>query len=479
MNNKTIVGLEIHAQLNSKTKAFCTCLNDNNLEPNTATCPGCLGMPGALPIINKEVVILAIKAGLAFNCKINNESTFERKKYFYPDLPKGYQITQSEIPICSDGYIEVKDSNGKNKKINIERIQIEEDTGKSLHSNDGFVYMDYNRSGAPLIEIITKPDINSPQEAREFLIKLRNTLTHLGVNDGKMEDGSLRCDVNVNILNELTGEKTSIIEVKNINSFSAVEKTIEFEVVRQTKLLESGANEVRSTRRWDDSLGETVIMREKLSADDYMYSKDGDIPNLVVSDELIDEIKNSMPELIEEKNLRLQSEYKLSEYDAGIISSDTDLSNYFEKIAEKINNYDLISNFIINDLLRRMNDEGSTIEDLRFTHLEFINLLNYLDKGEINNNTAKKVFRKMFEEGVNPSKYISDNNLIQIGDESEIENMVKEVLTENPDSIKQYLEGKDRILGFLVGQVMKKSKGKANPQLVNELIKSNIKNDVC
>ncbi|NLD16011.1 MAG: Asp-tRNA(Asn)/Glu-tRNA(Gln) amidotransferase subunit GatB [Tissierellia bacterium] len=476
MNIKTIVGLEIHAQLNSKTKAFCTCLNDNNLEPNTATCPGCLGMPGALPIINKEVVRLAIKAGLAFNCDINKESTFERKKYFYPDLPKGYQITQSEIPICSDGYIEVDDINGNIKKINIERIQIEEDTGKSLHSNDGFVYMDYNRSGAPLIEIITKPDINSAKEAKEFLIKLRNTLTHLGVNDGKMEDGSLRCDVNVNIENIDNSERTSIIEIKNINSFSAVEKTIEFEINRQIKLLENGEMEIRSTRRWDDSIGETVLMREKLSADDYMYSQDGDIPNLVVSEELVDEIRKSMPELIDERKERLVREYNITEYEANILSSDTHLSNYFEEVAKKIDNYELISNYIINDLLRRMNDGNISIDELKFTQEEFADLLNFLDKDEINNNTAKKVFRLMFEEGINPSVYIKENNLIQIADTSEIENYVIEVLSENPDSIKQYLEGKDRILGFLVGQVMKKSKGKANPVLVNELLIKEIKN---
>lgn len=475
MNYKTIVGLEIHAQLNSKTKAFCTCLNDNNLEPNTATCPGCLGMPGALPIINKEVVRLAIKAGIAFNCTINKESTFERKKYFYPDLPKGYQITQAEIPICSDGFIEVEGVNGESKKIRIQRIQIEEDTGKSIHSNDGFVYMDYNRSGAPLVEIVTYPDISSPKEAREFLTKLRNTLTHLDINDGKMEDGSLRCDVNINIVNEKSGEKSSIIEVKNINSFSAVEKTIEFEVNRQISIMESGEKEVRSTRRWDDAIGETILMRKKLSADDYMYSQDGDVPNLLITDELIDELRKSMPELLEEKKERFLREYNINEYDANILCSDSDLSNYFENVATKLPNHELVSNFIINDLLRRINDELSSIQNLKFSTEQFVDLLKYVDEEKINNNTAKKVFRLMFEEGIDPSEYIKENNLIQIADVSEIENFVKEVLAENPESIKQYLDGKDRILGFLVGQVMKKSKGKANPKLVNELLINEIK----
>ncbi len=475
MNYKTIVGLEIHAQLNSKTKAFCTCLNDNNLEPNTATCPGCLGMPGALPIINKEVVRLAIKAGIAFNCTINKESTFERKKYFYPDLPKGYQITQAEIPICSDGFIEVEGVNGESKKIRIQRIQIEEDTGKSIHSNDGFVYMDYNRSGAPLVEIVTYPDISSPKEAREFLTKLRNTLTHLDINDGKMEDGSLRCDVNINIVNEKSGEKSSIIEVKNINSFSAVEKTIEFEVNRQISIMESGEKEVRSTRRWDDAIGETILMRKKLSADDYMYSQDGDVPNLLITDELIDELRKSMPELLEERKERFLREYNISEYDSNILCSDSDLSNYFENVATKLPNHELVSNFIINDLLRRINDEISSIQNLKFSTEQFVDLLKYVDEEKINNNTAKKVFRLMFEEGIDPSEYIKENNLIQIADVSEIENFVKEVLAENPESIKQYLEGKDRILGFLVGQVMKKSKGKANPKLVNELLINEIK----
>lgn len=473
MNFKTIVGLEIHAQLNSKTKAFCSCLNDNNLEPNTATCPGCLGMPGSLPVINKEVIILAIKAGLALNCTINKVSTFERKKYFYPDLTKGYQITQAEIPICSDGYIEIENSQNNIKKIRIERIHIEEDTGKSIHSNDGYVYMDYNRSGSPLIEIVTKPDINSPKEARDFLIKLRDTLKHLEINDGKMEEGSLRCDVNVNIASDIG--KTNIIEIKNMNSFSAVEKAIEFEVERQKKIFLDGKKEVRSTRRWDDSMNETVLMREKYSTDDYMYSKDGDLPNLIIEDSLIEKIKESIPELVDERKARLLSEYKITEYDADIISSSTPLSNYFEEIAIIIDNHELLANFIINDLLRRINDDKSTLDDLKFTKGDFINLLTYLDQDKINNNTAKKVFRLMFEEGIDPIKYIVNNNLLQIEDSSEIEQYVNEIINANPESIKQYLEGKDRVLGFLIGQVMKKSKGKANPKLVNEMIINRIK----
>lgn len=476
MSYKTIVGLEIHAQLNSKTKAFCTCKNESGLEPNTSTCPGCLGMPGALPVLNQEVVDLAIKAGLAFNCKINRESTFERKKYFYPDLTKGYQITQQKTPICEEGYIFIENSEGEDKKVRIQRIQIEEDTGKSIHNNNGFAYMDFNRAGAPLVEIVTHPDLNSGKEARDFLIKLKNTLVYLDINDGKMEDGSLRCDVNVNIVDEESGKASSIIEVKNINSFSAVEKTIDYEIERQKRLLEEGKIEVRSTRRWDDSSSKTILMREKYSPDDYKYSFDGNIPNLIVDDELINNIKENMPELIEEKEIRFMNQYNLSEYDSEILSSDKELAEYFEKVAKRINNYELISNFMINDLLRRLNDEEIHISELKFTIDEFVELLELLENKKINNNTAKKVFRLMFEDGINPTEYIKENNLIQMDDTDAMEGFVDEVLKENPDTIEQYLSGKDRVLGFLVGQVMKKSKGKANPQVVNKLLLEKIKN---
>lgn len=475
MKFKTIVGLEIHSQLNSKTKAFCSCVNEYGLEPNTATCPGCLGMPGALPVLNNEVVDLAIMAGLAFNCDINLESTFERKKYFYPDLAKGYQITQGEIPICENGYITVLDENNKDKNIRIQRIQIEEDTGKALHNSDDFAYMDYNRSGAPLVEIITYPDINSSKEAKEFLTKLKNTLQYLDINTGRMEEGSLRCDVNINLVNLETDERTSIIEIKNINSFSAVEKTIEFEIERQKELLLNNEFEVRSTRRWDDSIQETMLMREKFSSDDYKLSYDGDIPTLVIDEDIIEAVRNKMPELIEEKTNRFIKEYELSKYDAEILTSDKKISEFFENSTVNVKNKTLLANFTINELLRRLHEEESSIDNLKFTLEDFSKLLNLVDEDKINNNTAKKVFRVMFEEGIDPIKYVEENNMIQIDDKSEIDEYVNQVLNENPDSIEQYLSGKDRILGFLVGQVMKLSKGKANPQLVNKLILEKIK----
>lgn len=475
MSYKTVVGLEIHAQLSTNTKSFSADPNKFGLDPNTATYIGSLGMPGAIPVLSREAVEYAIMAGLGFNCNINKESTFERKKYFYPDLPAGYQVTQVDTPIASDGYIIVKDLEENDKKIRIQRIQIEEDTGKSLHDGGEFAYLDYNRSGATLVEIVSYPDINSPEEAKEFLTKLRNTLRFLEISDGKMEEGSLRCDVNVNVIDEKNNKKSSIIEVKNVGSISAVGKVIEYEANRQIELLEKNETEVRSTRRWDDEVNETVLMRQKFTADNFNYSYDGDVPNLIIDDEIINSVREKMPELSDEKRERFIKEYKLSEYDASILSNDKDISIYYEEVNKLVNDSTLVANYIINELLRRLNDENIEIKDLRFKENNFSDLLNLLKENKINNNTAKKVFRAMFEEGIEPISYIEENNLIQVSDEGFIDSIVDEVLAENPETIEQYLSGKDRVLGFLVGQVMKKSKGKANPSVVNEIILSKIK----
>ncbi len=470
MNIETIIGLEIHVQLKTKTKAFCGCKNEYGNEPNTTVCPICLGLPGALPVLNKEAVNYSIMAGLAFNCDINEVSTMDRKKYLYPDLTKGYQLSQYEVPICSNGFIEIMDEQGNNKKIRLFQIQMEEDTGKSIHNPDNTAFLDFNRCGVPLIEIVSAPDMSSGFEARAFLEKLKNTLVHLDVSDCKMEEGSLRCDVNVNIKDLDTGKKTNVIEIKNLNSFRAVEKAINFEVARQTELLKNDLSELKATRRWNDDRNETILMREKYTQEDYRFSPDGDIPNIHVSDENIEAIRSQMPELIEEKAERFVEEYGISAYEAEIIASNKELSKYFEEATKFVKNYKLVTNFIINELLRRIKDEDGSFENLRFSKEQLAKLLEYLDKDEINNNTAKRVFREMFENGIDPTKYIKENSLIQISDESEIVKIVEEVIYENQESVDSYLAGKDRALGFLVGQVMKRSKGKANPAKVNELL---------
>lgn len=470
MNIETIIGLEIHVQLKTKTKAFCGCKNEYGNEPNTTVCPICLGLPGALPVLNKEAVNYSIMAGLAFNCDINEVSTMDRKKYLYPDLTKGYQLSQYEVPICSNGFIEIMDEQGNNKKIRLFQIQMEEDTGKSIHNPDNTAFLDFNRCGVPLIEIVSAPDMSSGFEARAFLEKLKNTLVHLDVSDCKMEEGSLRCDVNVNIKDLDTGKKTNVIEIKNLNSFRAVEKAINFEVARQSELLKNDLSELKATRRWNDDRNETILMREKYTQEDYRFSPDGDIPNIHVSDENIEAIRSQMPELIEEKAERFVEEYGISAYEAEIIASNKELSKYFEEATKFVKNYKLVTNFIINELLRRIKDEDGSFENLRFSKEQLAKLLEYLDKDEINNNTAKRVFREMFENGIDPTKYIKENSLIQISDESEIVKIVEEVISENQESVDSYLAGKDRALGFLVGQVMKRSKGKANPAKVNELL---------
>ena len=470
MNIETIIGLEIHVQLKTKTKAFCGCKNEYGNEPNTTVCPICLGLPGALPVLNKEAVNYSIMAGLAFNCDINEVSTMDRKKYLYPDLTKGYQLSQYEVPICSNGFIEIMDEQGNNKKIRLFQIQMEEDTGKSIHNPDNTAFLDFNRCGVPLIEIVSAPDMSSGFEARAFLEKLKNTLVHLDVSDCKMEEGSLRCDVNVNIKDLDTGKKTNVIEIKNLNSFRAVEKAINFEVARQSELFKNDLSELKATRRWNDDKNETILMREKYTQEDYRFSPDGDIPNIHVSDENIEAIRSQMPELIEEKAERFVEEYGISAYEAEIIASNKELSKYFEEATKFVKNYKLVTNFIINELLRRIKDEDGSFENLRFSKEQLAKLLEYLDKDEINNNTAKRVFREMFENGIDPTKYIKENSLIQISDESEIVKIVEEVISENQESVDSYLAGKDRALGFLVGQVMKRSKGKANPAKVNELL---------
>lgn len=470
MAYKTIIGLEIHVELKTKTKMFCHCKNEFGEEANTNVCPICLGLPGALPQVNEEAINYAIKAGLAMNCKIHQHTRFDRKSYFYADLVKGYQITQDELPLCYEGYVNIEDEDGNDKKIRLIRIHVEEDTGKSLHTDKGETLLDYNRSGVPLIEIVTYPDMNSAKEAREFLEKLKATVIYLGVSDGKMEEGSLRCDVNVNVVDTETGVKTNISEIKNIGSFRGVEKAIDFEVSRHIALLEKGENTKKETRRWDELKGESILMREKIKANDYRYAPDGDIPPMDISDEMIEAVRKEMPELPDEKVSRLMKDYGVSRDDAKTLSLDVSLANYYEELAKKVGDNALALNWLLGDVLRRLKEDNKSVDQMPFAIEDLEKLLTLVKTNKINNNAGKKVLQEMFKEPEDPEAIVKRLGLVQVTDEGAIEAVVDKVLEANPQSIEDFKNGKSRAFGFLVGQVMKEMKGKGNPQIINELL---------
>lgn len=474
MSVKTIIGLEIHVELMTKTKIFCNCTNEFGGEANTHCCPVCLGLPGAIPILNREVVEFGIKAGLALNCGISHFTKMDRKNYFYSDLVKGYQTSQDDIPICKEGYLELELEEG-NKKINLERIHIEEDTGKSVHTEEGDTLLDYNRAGVPLIEIVTKPDMNSALEAKMFLEKLRDTLKYIEVSDVKMEEGSLRCDVNINIVDEDKNIRTNISEIKNLNSFRAVEKSIEAEVKRHKELLGRGEDTLRETRRWDESIAETVSMREKSDAENYRFHLDGNIPPIEITDEWINRVKSDLPELPGDKKNRFIDEYDLTSYEAGVLTQSRQLSYFYEETVKYTDDAKLASNWIMGDVLRRLNEEEIEIDALKFNSKDLSNLLKLVKQDKINNNTGKKVLREMFETGKKPEEIVKERGLIQISDANELETVIEKVLDDNPQSIEDFKGGKDRAIGFLMGQIMKETKGKANPKLVNKILTKMIK----
>lgn len=459
----------------TNTKIFCSCANEFGGEANSHCCPVCLGLPGAIPILNRRVLEYAIKAGTAFNCDISNYLKMDRKNYFYSDLTKGFQISQDNFPICSGGYIELDLDGDENKKIHLYRIHIEEDTGKQIHTENDETLLDYNRAGVPLIEIVTKPEINSGEEARLFLENLRATLKYIEVSDCKMEEGSLRCDVNINVIDTETGDKTKITEIKNLNSFRSVVKAIEFEEDRHIDLLKNGEDTDKETRRWDEVKAETIVMRSKGGASDYRFALEGDIPPFTIEDSFIRKIQDNMPELPYEKKERFIDQYKLNQYDAGVLTQSRELATFFEETVKNINDTKLVSNWIMGDVLRRLNEEEAEIDSLKFDAKALADLITLVKDGRINNNTGKRVLRDMFETGKNPKDIVKEQGLIQISDESELEGIVDTVLDENEQSIIDYKNGKDRAIGFLVGQIMKKTRGKANPQLVNELLLNKIK----
>ncbi len=476
---EVVIGLEVHAELSTKTKIFCSCPTEFGAAPNAHTCPVCMAMPGTLPVLNEKVVEYAVKAGLATNCSIARDSKNDRKNYFYPDLPKSYQISQFDKPLCNNGYIEIEDENGEKKQIRILRIHIEEDAGKLNHNEfGGGSLVDLNRAGVPLIEIVSEPDIRSSKEADQYLRKLKSTLEYIEVSDCKMQEGSLRADVNVSVHKPGTPYGTRT-EMKNMNSFKSISRAIEYEVSRQIEVIEDGGVIEQETLRWDDVSGRTFSMRDKEDAQDYRYFPDPDLVAIRLSDEYVEDIKKNLPELPESRKARYMNEFMLSEKDARLLTASKYLSNLFEAAEKECKNAKAVANWILSDISRILNEEELEPENIPFTGKELAKLVMLIDKGTISSAIGKKVIEELFtgkkEKAKDPEEIIKEKGWIQISDEGAIKEVVLKVLSENPQSIADYKAGKDKALGFLVGQAMKQTKGKANPQMLNKMFIEELK----
>jgi aspartyl-tRNA(Asn)/glutamyl-tRNA(Gln) amidotransferase subunit B len=478
MEYEVVIGLEVHAQLLTDSKIFCGCSTKFGGEPNTQTCPVCLGMPGVLPVLNKKVVEFAMKTALAMGCTIAKRSIFARKNYFYPDLPKGYQISQYERPLAEHGCIEIE-VNGARKRVGITRIHMEEDAGKLVHAGDfahsACSYVDLNRTGVPLMEIVSEPDMRSPEEAAEYMKQLRNILVYLGVCDGNMQEGSLRCDANVSIMPKGSAKFGTRAELKNMNSFRNVARALAYEVERQTKLVESGGTVVQETRLWDEAAGKTVSMRSKEEAHDYRYFPDPDLIPIETSEEWIGKIRASLPELPAQKKERFMKEYGLPEYDAALLTQDKELADYLETVIKEGALAKWASNWIMGELLRELNAEEKTARQCPVKPEQLAGLYKLVENGQISSKIAKTVFSEMYKTGKSADEVVKEQGLTQVSDDSEIKKLVDDVIAENPKQLEQVLAGKDKLVGFFVGQIMKKSQGKANPQMVNDILAAKIK----
>ena len=466
---EVVIGLEVHAELSTKTKIFCSCPTSFGAAPNTHTCPICMAMPGTLPVLNEKVVEYAVKAGLATNCEISKDSKNDRKNYFYPDLPKAYQISQFDKPLCNHGYVEIEDDEGNKKKVRLLRIHIEEDAGKLNHDEfAGGSLVDLNRAGVPLIEMVSEPDLRSSGEAERYLRKLKSILEYIEVSDSKMQEGSLRADVNVSVHKpgEPLGTRT---EMKNMNSFRSIVRGIEYEIERQIDVIEDGGVVEQETLRWDDVSGKTFPMRDKEDAQDYRYFPDPDLVAIKLSDEYIENIRKTLPELPESRKERYLTEYGLSEKDANIITSSKYLSDLFEQASKICNNPKAVNNWIISDISRILNETEMEPIQIPFDSKQLAKLVILIDKGTISSSIAKKVLVEMFEHPRDPEDIIDEKGWVQISDENAIKEVVLKILENNPQSIADYKAGKQKALGFLVGQAMKETRGKANPQMLNKM----------
>lgn len=473
---EVVIGLEVHCELSTKTKIFCSCSTEFGGDPNTHCCPICMAMPGTLPVLNEKVVEYAVKAGLATNCSIERNSKNDRKNYFYPDNPKSYQISQFDKPLCYDGFVTIENENGEEKKIRIERIHIEEDAGKLNHDDYGRgSFVDLNRAGVPLIEVVSKPDLRSAYEVENYMRKLKSIFEYIGISDCKMEQGSLRADVNVSIRKKGSEKLGTRTEMKNMNSFKSIVRAIDYEIDRQVEIVEEGGEITQETLRWDDISGKTFSMRDKEDAQDYRYFPEPDLVAIKLSDEYVENIRKELPELPESRKKRYIQEIGLTEKAANFITSSKYYSNMFDIASEISKNPKAVSNWLMSDVARILNDKELEPEEIPFTAEELAELVILIDKSTISNSIGKKVLEELFENHKMPSKIIEEKGWVQISDEGAIKEVVLKVLENNSQSVADYKAGKDKALGFLVGQAMKETKGKANPQMLNKLFIEELK----
>ena len=476
MEFEVVIGLEVHVELMTRSKLFCACPNQFTPEPNTNTCPVCLGFPGTLPLLNREAMQKALTAALALHCEIALHSSFDRKNYFYPDIPKGYQISQFFIPLGSRGFLEIEGDTGGPKRVRIGRVHMEEDAGKLVHAPAGVdSAVDYNRAGVPLIEIVTEPDLRSAAECRRYLEQLKSILQYALVSDCKMEEGSLRCDANISLRpagSTALGDKT---ELKNMNSFKAVEKAVEFEIERQADILRRGEAVIPQTRRWEEDSQETIAMRGKLQAHDYRCFTDPELAPLELTPEEVEAARGSLPEMAAQRAARYVADYGLPPYDAGVLTASRSLSEYFEACLDLYHNPKIVSNWVMGDFSARLNAAGVDPAGAPFTPAHMAELLQMLEEQAISGKIAKEVLEKSFDTGKPPRRLVEEEGLLQISDHAALDKLVEQVINDNPSSVESYRAGKTKALGFLVGQVMQATKGKANPGLVNRLLAEKLK----
>lgn len=473
---ETVIGLEVHVELATKTKIFCGCSTAFGGAPNTHTCPVCTGMPGSLPVLNKKVVEYAAAVGLATNCDITKDCKFDRKNYFYPDNPQNYQISQLYLPICRNGHVDIELEDGTVKPIRIHEIHMEEDAGKLVHDDwSGESLVDFNRSGVPLIEIVSEPDMRSAKEVIAYLEKLRLIIQYLGASDCKLQEGSMRADVNLSVREVGATEFGTRTETKNLNSFSAIERAIEAEKNRQIDLIESGEKVVQETRRWNDDKEYSYAMRSKEDAQDYRYFPDPDLVPIHISDEWLEEIRSRQPEFKTEKMKRYKEEFGIPDYDIEILTDSKKLADIFEQTTAICNNPKKVSNWLMVETMRIIKEKSMDVSDISFSPANLAALIKLTDDGSINSSVAKEVFEKIFDEDIDPVKYVEENGLKQVNDEGALKKTVEDVIAANPQSVEDYRSGKEKAIGFLVGQTMKAMKGKANPAMVNDMLKELLK----